>query len=195
MEQLRIKAQSLYAKAFHKMGENVKDRIALEIGEWMRYSPEYEELTRGYAGFELGVVYEDIVAAFNDIVELIQNSFQVKLSRGIGRVANLAITINIDIAKIAELPSGSYITEKGKDIPWLKSMLYDGLKVLVTDFHFLPSDYTGRYMGRTGGGIMIGGGVWRMPEEVAGTVDDNFVTRTLLRNSFRIRQIIEEEVK
>ena len=81
-----------------------------------------------------------------------------------------------------------------RTLPWLQWMLLQGASsTLVRDYHYDASSTEGR----SGFGIMIGGGSWgvpRQPDGIAGTVHNNWVTHTLDQIDDDLSRIIINEI-
>ena len=75
--------------------------------------------------------------------------------------------------ELSSLSVGQVATLSG-NLPWLHWLLMRGGSPIIIGFRYKADGG-----GRTGGGIMIPGGVFRIPLEYSGTVDDNFITRAL----------------
>ena len=95
--------------------------------------------------------------------------------------------IQSDYQDVLEMPEAYIVSESESRgttsiIPWLQWLLLEGRRYVVKDFIFLSSDVAPTTSSRTGKGIMVPkkeSGGWRVPEKFAGTIDDNFVTRTV----------------
>jgi len=118
-----------------------------------------------------------------------------KRGREVGKIE--IYMLSSTIAKFLSLPSGKYMTEKGVEIPWLKSLLIDGTKILVTDFTYVEGDFIQTEGNRTGKGIMISspGSYWRIPSKHSGTREDNFVTRSIIPHIPQIQKMVLEDLK
>ena len=79
-----------------------------------------------------------------------------------------------DFGNLLGLPEGFVSGRSGTNLHWMNWLLTMGGTPVVMKYDYTPSS-----LGRSGGGIMVGGTSWRVPSEHAGTVDDNFITRAL----------------
>ncbi len=81
-----------------------------------------------------------------------------------------------------------------RTLPWLQWMLLQGASsTLVRNYHYDASST----QGRSGFGIMVGGGSWGMPQQpdgIAGTVHNNWVTHTLDQIDDDLSRIITNEI-
>lgn len=76
---------------------------------------------------------------------------------------------------LLSLPEG-HIIYKGGDLHWLDWLLKRGDNIIVVNYQYNP--ITG--IGRSGLGVMIPGGSFRVPPQFSGTEDNNFITRALI---------------
>jgi len=78
-----------------------------------------------------------------------------------------------DFINLLSLQSGHVLTEKGTDLHWLDWLLIKGDTTIITGYTYIPGP-----LGRSGGGEMNIGGLWRVPPEFSGTITNNFITRS-----------------
>lgn len=125
--------------------------------------PEVRELTNssgpGSLNSMLGITSAEGATAVNEIISEIVNSVSVNIKnfdRRLNGGVDLVFT-NIDMQNIASLSSGQKITLSG-NLPWLDWMLNRGGAPIIIGFR-----YKADTRGRTGGGIMLPGGVLEYP--------------------------------
>lgn len=140
-------------------------------------SPEYISMINGKLNIELGLVdandkLQNILEKWINSVSVQFNKFRISKTNLSGGIKILAV--NSDYSDVLFLPDSVLITEKGDILPWLSWMLTYGSNVIIADYRirFGP-------IGRTGGGAMYLGGSWGISPEYAGTIKDNFVTRSI----------------
>jgi hypothetical protein len=90
-----------------------------------------------------------------------------------------------DFVDILGLPQGHQMTEMGVDLPWLEWLLLKGDAVVVKGYLYQPSS-----SGRSGGGTMDIGGVFRVAPQFSGTADDNFITRAFFGRDKDLAKIL-----
>jgi hypothetical protein len=98
-----------------------------------------------------------------------------------------------DFADLLGLPEATVTeTQSGKsDLHWLEWLLKEGNKVIVAGY-----SYDGILgFGRSGGGVMKPGGMWRVPPEFSGTPTNNFITRALNGRDKEMAKMLEEALK
>ena len=142
--------------------------------------------------YEMGV--PDINQRLQSIIRIASQSFTIKV-----KVENL-LTINIgiledDYSQLLSLPESifPYISAKGSGVlEWLRWILIEGNQPIVRDFEFVstPSRFS-----RTGGGIMLRGGGWSVPPNLAGTMQDNILTRSLQNIEKDIETLVNQELQ
>jgi hypothetical protein len=183
---------------FRKRGAIIRDIRAL-VPNWIRSQPEMQELLYnngiGSLGAELGLEYGTGPDAVNAIVEAMVNSIAIDITKVDAKNLRGGIKLKFMPATFSDLlaiPEGHVITEKGQDLHWLKWLLLEGFSVVVVGYNF-----NFRRAGRSKGGYMREGGVWRVPPQYAGTVDNNFITRALngSQNEEQISQIFKRHIK
>lgn len=76
-------------------------------------------------------------------------------------------------------PTTKFKTAKKDTITWLQWLLESGNSPVILDYHVSFDDRHSKYS-RTGGyALMFHGGSWGVPPKFAGTITDNWLTRTL----------------
>lgn len=78
----------------------------------------------------------------------------------------------------------------GAKLEWLRWLLIEGSKVIITDFHFIAKN-----AGRTGRGIMGFKGRWHVPYEYAGNPTRNFATETIDKLYGELETIFMEAIE
>jgi len=91
-----------------------------------------------------------------------------------------------DFLNLLGLKSGHILTEKGGDLHWLDWLLVQGDKTIVVGYSYVPAP-----TGRSGGGEMNIGGLWRVPPEFSGTLGNNFITRSFENREDEIMQVLK----
>ena len=136
---------------------------------------EYGELVSGDLLGEFGLEKGKAVSMVQSIVKAFSNQVTLEFKRG-----KLTIyAVKSDFEEILAMPEAKQpIKSKHiKHIDWLQWLLIEGDRILVQDHHFIPSYSYEK--SRSGKGFMGGGGFWRVPPQYAGTIDDNWITRTI----------------
>ena len=138
---------------------------------------------------EIGI--PDIQSRMLQIVQQASKSFEIKVE-----AANLLkISIGIIKADYSDLLSMNeaifaYSSSKGSGVlQWLKWLLTEGSGTIVQGCGFSPSSSTAS---RTGGGLMVVGSGWRVPDHLAGTSMDNFLMRALTNIDRDLEMVVKQ---
>lgn len=165
---------------------------------WIENQPEMVDLANNVGPGSLAAQFGLYEGTGPRIVKLISSSVKNSVSLNISNISkkDLSGGIKIDFmpltfAELLLLPEGHVIYEKG-DLHWLEWLLLEGFKVIVVGYSFKFSD-----SGRSHGGVMAKGGLWRVPPQYAGTAENNFITRALTNpsNQAQIQQILQRHIK
>ena len=141
---------------------------------------------------EIGV--PDINSRLISIMQTISRNVRIKISPG----KQLRMTINIieeDYSDVLSLPDAvyAYTSSRGSGIlEWLKWILLGGNGTIIGGFDFSPAPSP---FSRTGGGLMVAGGGWSVPSNLAGTSQNNILTRALDNIEKDIRAIVDQELQ
>jgi len=159
------------------------------IKDWMMESVEINSLLLHGIPSSLNAVFGLTASrqAVDAIVSAISNSFVIEF-KPISRKLTGSVTFHFqpkDFAELLGLPEGHQFTEVGTDLHWLEWLLLKGDLVVVKGYVYEPS-----HKGRSGGGTMGIGGVFRVPPQFSGTVDDNFITRAFLGRDKELARIL-----
>lgn len=169
----------------------VKKQILQAIPDWIRHQPEIQSLdkegTPGSLNAQFGLLPGQGDLATSQIINAVMSSLEVRVKQ-IDKNLRGGIEFSIqpeDMRNLLGLPSGTTIT--GDTIlPWLEWLLIAGTQTIVFGFNYSPD-----FSGRSGGGTMEAGGVWRIPPEYAGALRDNFITRALFARDRELKTILQ----
>jgi hypothetical protein len=81
-------------------------------------------------------------------------------------------------------------TDKQTDLHWLDWLLRQGSAVIVSGYQYTP-----KRDGRSGGGVMTMGSLWRVPPQFAGTLQNNFITKALSNREKELTVILKDVFK
>lgn len=137
----------------------------------------YLSLLNGILRTDLGLV--DPNAAIDAIIQYISSHmFWKKNSSSINRsMVTSGFIIGINIGDLSDIIAFQSLA--GSPIPWLDWLLTRGTQIIITDFsvsydHSSPNS-------RTGSSIMVKDKAgYSIPSEFAGTISDNFITKTFV---------------
>ena len=173
----------------------VTEEIRIAVREALVATPEYQSILQGKLRAQLGI--PDPNTRIITIIDTWVNNISVKVKTGTSPLLLIDIgLIRTDYGDVLSLPQATY-TYRSKhgqgEIPWLKWLLLEGDKRIITKYEF-SSNPRGS---RTGMGIMVrkSRGSWQVPSEFSGTSVDNFATRALGNIESVIDKIVEKAVK
>jgi len=141
---------------------------------------------------EIGV--PDINTRLTSIVQAVAQNVRVKVTFS----NSIQIRINIleqDYSDVLSLPEAvyAYTSANGSGVlEWLKWILLGGSGPIISGFEFSP---LASPFSRTSGGLMVAGGSWGVPSDLAGTADNNILTRSLQNIEQDIKIIVNQELK
>ena len=173
----------------------IKDVVRQAISS----SPEYRELFGGSLQAELGV--PNAGGKIDRILDMWLESIQVEIDRpkfGMrGVTGGLSVVgIRDGYADVLGTSDASYVTEKGRTIPWLQWLLIEGDRAIIADYTFSSNIASGQ-RSRTGLGVMRQDRSkrWRVPPQFSGTSTNNFVTRSLESVAVQIEKAIQFHIE
>ena len=172
--------EAIAAETNKKISKNrtyVVNKLKGYVRSWLEMQPEIDDLRRDGTGLsaELGLQAGTGNFIASTIVDAAVRSIETKVNRNLkgGFVFNFQPK---NLINLLSLPEASVITEKGVTLEWLKWLLTMGDTPIIFGYDFLPTPG----QGRSGGGTMVGGGMWRIQPKYAGTISNNFITRSLI---------------
>ena len=178
-----------------KIKITITEGLRAAVRESLMATPEYQSIIQGKLKAQLGIPESD--TRILSIIDTWVNNISVKVKAGKSPFLSIEIgIIKDDYSDVLSLPHASY-TYKSKrgqgTIPWLKWLLLEGDKRIITKYEFSQNTRGSR----TGMGIMISKhrGSWQVPPEFSGTSVDNFATRALGNIEQVIDQLVEKTVK
>lgn len=192
-----LKALKPQVKAhFQKSFETVKDNLSNIVIEAIINAPEYIELVSGRLKAEFGLPNADArISEILDEWKKIKFKFNGIKQSGDNLVGSFILDmIPSDFTNVINLPSASFVTEKGDVLNWLEWLLLFGNKTIIKDYEVVlgPNPRS-----RTGMAVMRGviGSKWRVPPEYSGTKNNNWITRAIDSADPQIEDLIKKSLK
>lgn len=180
---LILEANAFFSKLQKPLLKQLKELITQSI---LNSPTTHSLLYGGQLQAEFGVTYSDGINTIAEILLILRESAKLeyipvkKIGNTIKGVIRLVALAPEDIQRIIQLPSGSYTSNSGKRVEWLKWLLTEGDKIIIRDYEI---DYQkGLDKSRSGLAIMVkkpGGRGWRVPPEYSGVEKDNFITKAV----------------
>jgi hypothetical protein len=177
----------------------IETRIKEKIAELIWASPETESLISGDLKKHLGII--DAKGTIQEIINMIQNSMELLVEpinysgTHFSTGGFIIKVLKSDFQDILSTSNSSYITRTGNtNIPWLSWLLFAGNSPLIYGYriefnpHNIENSRTGAIM------VKNPGGIWSIPDEHAGTQENNFLTRALTSLENEIDIIIKDEI-
>jgi len=172
--------QNTIGKAISRIVPIILNKTQVLFVSAIQASQEYNSISDGDLKHELGLV--DGKQRLDNIIDIAKNTIHIQKSpviitkRGLsGKLSILGVPLGYSDLLGS---SDATLSTKKYDLPWLDWMLNLGDKIIVRDYFF---DLEKTSKSRTGLGIMRGasGSGWRVPPQYSGTIDDNFITRSI----------------
>lgn len=168
-------------KTISKIFRTMEPFIQSTVMNGIMDQPEYNSLISGELRGEFGI--PDAGSRVSKILETIQSSIYTEYQKPFinGSKIKGGFFIGIvrnDFRDILSLPESVLITENNSSLEWLKWLLLEGDKTIITGFEFKIGNNS---RSRTGQGIMSQeiSGSWRVPPAYAGQIENNWITRAI----------------
>ena len=175
----------------------IEAEIKQRFVDALKETPEYPSLRgegvkslRGHFGIsDIGDI-DEVVYWISSLLEVVHGrAISTKAGIRTGLRLNFNYTNNF-IRDVKNFQFGIQPTAKGKNLPWLSWLLFEGGKAIIKEY-----DVKFRVgAGRSGEAVMYHKVIarWSVPQEFQGTKDDNWITRAIDRLSPRLDAIVEK---
>jgi hypothetical protein len=167
-------------KTLNLKKNSVLEFCKINIKKYLEQSPEIQSMIsdNGKLRVELGI--NNSGGKIDRLIDYIAGSVDVMFEKFDGRALDHTISITVNSSRMKDIYSesfASYETEKGVNIEWLKWLLEAGDKDVIFGYRIRY----GVSVGRTGEAVMIKSrqANWRVPPEFSGTIENNFITRSI----------------
>lgn len=186
-------------RKFARKNSAIKTRVRRYIYSWVRQQPEMQDILAGKYGTlapNFGIPEGTHYDVVNKICECAANAFEIEVNPvNKNLVGGIYLNfVGTTFEDLLNLEEGHITTENGEDLHWLDWLLTKGYKSIIFGYHFVMK--IDEPASRSGGGIMVEKGTWRVPPEFAGTLEDNFITRAISmpENQIQLKEIVQEYV-
>ncbi len=193
MKKIHMGLANILNKTLSQNAAKISTELRPLISSALLSSPELNSLSGGGLRIDFGLTSDPSSAIVSAIVSSLDIEIQNTTASAAGIKGGLLITMQpIDYNNLFSLSVAEQITEKGVSLPWLQWLLTFGQQIVVGNYGV---EY-GAGRGRTGGGHMtIEQRPFKVNSAYAGTVDNNFITRTIDAISSQIKSIIIKAVQ
>jgi hypothetical protein len=183
---------------FDKTQQSLQSIIPIKFKEALMDEPEYSSLLSGILKYELGIPdasarIESIYDAWVSSMFIEKKPISIKNNQLNGGFS--IRLIRSDFADILDLSASTVVDSiSGSNIPWVRWLLLEGGKILVRDYRV---QYGPNPRSRTDNAIMVTSSSesWRVPAEFAGTIQDNWVTRSIAKLDNIMYTTLEQELE
>lgn len=185
--------ETYFKNSFNKVSNQIRDLIINSI----KSAPEYSELISGRLKAEFGLPDSDSrVSSILEFWKNIQVKYEpVKIRNNTKLSGNFTISmIKSDYSDVISLGAATFVTEKGSELNWLEWLLLFGNKTIIKDYEV---ELGPNPRSRTGLAIMRGviSGKWSVPSEFAGTVNNNWITRSIDSVDSQINKLLLDSLR
>jgi len=165
--------------------EDVKNLIIQTLKSSNSYKKLISEPVRGEIGFEAGTEQSRVNAIIRAVAESVKIDFPLSnhSSQGAKKVVKIRL-LPKTFRNIYGMEEANIYTNKGAILPWFKWLMEKGGEVIIDEYE--PILIPGK--GRSRIALMIkkgGGGFWKIPLELQGTRENNWITRELSTATFK----------
>ena len=178
-------------KKIHSNSKRVASKIKSMVPSWITEQQEIASLLSdgvpNSLNAQFGLRPGSSTSAAAAIIHAISETISVEISNVDTRLqGHVAFRIQPEnFSNLLGLSEG-YVQTITTSLHWLDWLLTMGGTPIITGYEYQPSND-----GRSGGGTMVGGTVWRVPSEYTGVLGNNFVTRALENREKQISDVLK----
>lgn len=183
---------------------NIEREIKQKNIEFWKNTSTYDSLINGRLTHEFGIPKGEASTRLDNILKIISTSINVPFpkipkvrSGGTFTMLRINVLQTFNPANVLDYAGSKVTTEKGRDLPWLKWLLYEGNKYLIFGHEYTDISSP---RSRSGKGLMVvnPNEDWKVPPEFSGTRNNNWLSRALIGNTEVEREyakIIERNIR
>lgn len=192
LKALKTELTNGLTKAFQKSQQDITTLIQKAIVS----SDTYNSISSGQLKAEFGLPDSD--SRLDEILSF-WSKIYAKFDKP--KISNSSITggftiqmIQRDFRDVLGISAASFTTNKGDRLDWLEWLLLFGNKTIIKDYNIVFGNFK---TSRTRMAIMRNAtqGKWSVPNEYAGTINNNWITRVIDSLDNDINSIIENHIK
>lgn len=186
---------SILNKLFFKNYKSVEFNLRNAIKRWVSEQPEIISIKTGgqnSLAALFGIPPEQALIVADQIIELVVNSVVIEIDKFDTNLNGKAVFYfqPSSLSNLLNLDAGYVTTDKAQKLHWLDWLLIQGDTTIIIGYTYEPSN-----RGRSGGGTMQSGGVFRVPPQFSGNINNNFITRAFQNREKDISLILEGLLK
>lgn len=173
----------------------ISNELKILIGQALRNQPEYSSLMAGTLKAEFGIPNSSIVES---VIDALTETLMVTTQKVIANNSSISGGFTITMMKSDDM-NGVIYTDiastdaEGKFLPWLQWLLLEGNNSIVKGYDIRYGSYSNS---RTGMAIMVSSSSdWRVPQQFAGTIANNWTTRAVDSVEKEIYTIIQNNIE
>lgn len=182
---------------FHNAITKIKRQLPVMVSDIVKGADEYRDLVSGNLRYELGIPDpEPRIATFIDLwIKGIRYEVKPPKIKGNTMVGSFSASLfKVDFSEVVNTPEAKvYDALRGYELPWLRWLVFYGNIPIVSNHQV---DMIQSPRSRTGRALMVGSNrSWSVPASVAGTMADNWITRSIHLHNSQIERIVNEAFK
>lgn len=180
-------------KTVTKNGKRAEKLLHRLIPTWIRSQPEIISLLSEQdptsLNAQFGLTPGQGATVLDEIVEAVIQATSFKLER-VNKNLNGGVKIEIQPRDFNNVISSSnaLVNYPFANLNFLDWLLLKGDTTIVVGHQYTISPGKGR----SGSGIMVKGGAWRVPPEFSGTADNNFITRAFMGREKALSDLLQQ---
>jgi hypothetical protein len=182
-------------KYFKKSINNLKSSLPLVVNKAITNAPEYSSIQGGILKYNFGIpdpdnklaglidIWSNNIAINYTQPVILRNTIKCNLSAGM---------IKIDFSDVLYTDYAIVIDNvRGYSLPWLEWLLLEGNKTIIKNQKII---FGPNKASRTGFAIMRDSTTssWKVPSQYAGTLRDNWITRSIDDAASEIENVIDK---
>jgi hypothetical protein len=177
LNQLKTDLRKTLKPRLRAAAGGLRNELTEKIPSWILKSTDIYLINNPNNRYELGITTEQLVSTMAAVANVVISAIRIEITNHPG---GLRLFFDQEVlSSIKSISEGEYTSynKKGEEklVQWLNWLMTAGSRIVVEDYHF----YGASGKGRTGGGLMYKGGWWRVPLEIRGDEQENFLTRIM----------------
>jgi len=180
-----------------KNEKEIKSGLPVIIAKAIESSPEYSSILGGQLKYELGI--PNSPAVLSSLIDIWINSLYVKYDPPRFVAGQIKSSLNISMIKadFSDVLGSSYAyvydLKRKYTLPWLSWLLLEGQAPIIQGHKVVMGPNPAS---RTGMAIMSeDSSSWSVPSKFAGTVSDNWITRSIYSYSGEISNFLKRTIE